>query len=61
MENKFDKYAYNQSYIKQNYKKFACELKREEWEELDSIIKSKGMNKSQFVRWAYNELKAKNN
>ena len=57
MENKFDKYTYNKSYIKQNYKKFVCELKREEWEELDSIIKSKGMNKSQFVRWALEKIK----
>lgn len=54
---KFNKIKYNIEYSKRNYKKFACDLKHEEYNNLNELLKEKNMNKAEFVRWAYNKLK----
>lgn len=53
----FNQTEYIKEYIKKNYKKFACDIKKEEWENIDELLKEKKMNKPEFVRWAYSELK----
>lgn len=57
IKNKFDKIKYNVEYNKENYKKFGCNLKKEEYNNINELLKEKNMNKAEFVRWAYNELK----
>lgn len=36
---------------------WATELKVDEATELDALIKSKGLNRAQFLRWAISQLK----
>ena len=52
MQEKFNKIKYNQQYNKEHYKQFKTELKAEEKEELDYILKQKGMSKVEFIRKA---------
>lgn len=40
---------------------WATKLSPAEAEEIDAIIKSSGMNKAEFLRWASAELKEQNN
>lgn len=59
-----DKKEFNQQqYIKQynqtHYKTFKVELKKEEKEELDELLKSLSMTKAAFLRNAIKELKEK--
>ena len=56
MQEKFNQSKYISEYKKQNYKKFTCDLKKDEWEVLDVLLKEYGMNKAEFVRWAVEKL-----
>lgn len=53
----FNQQKYIQEYNKEHYKTFKVDLKVEEWEELESILKSKGITKAQFLRNAIKSIK----
>ena len=56
---KFNQSKYIQEYRKENKKQFNVDLNKEEAEELDRLLKEKGMTKVEFVRKAIEELKKK--
>lgn len=51
------KVAYNIKRNKEVNKQFVTNLKKEEYQELIEYLNSVGMNKAQFVRWAFEQLK----
>lgn len=53
---KFNQNKYIQDYRKQNYKQFKVELKVEEMDELNELLKKKKLNKTEFVKLAKNAL-----
>lgn len=54
---KKNKVAYNMERNKELYGKFQTLLPKEEFKSLNEYLQSIGMNKAEFVRWAYEELK----
>lgn len=54
---KFDQKKYVQEYNKKKYKAFKVDLKKEELEVLDSILKEKNISKADFLRNAINKIK----
>lgn len=58
-EAKRKKIIYNIERKKRLYKKFATDLLKPEYNEICDYLKSQGINKAEFIRWAYNELKNK--
>ena len=48
---------YKRSYNKEHYKTFKVDLKTEEWDEIDTILKQKGITKAQFLRDAIKMIK----
>lgn len=54
-----NKVAYNMKRNKMFYKLFTTSIKIEEYNEIMELLGSIGMNKAEFVRWAYEELKKK--
>lgn len=52
----FDKIKYNIEYNKNNYKKFGCNLKIDEYENVSNIIKEYGLNKAEFIRLAIKNI-----
>lgn len=55
------KVAYNVKRTKELYKQFSVKLLIPEYEEICDYLKSIKMNKADFVRWAYEELKKQKN
>lgn len=55
----FNQSKYIQEYRKENKKQFNVDLNKEEWEELNKLLKEKGITKVQFVRNAIEELRKK--
>lgn len=53
------KLEYNIKRKKELYKKFAADLPKEEYQEICDYLKAAGMNKAEFIRWAYDELRGK--
>ena len=53
------KVAYNVKRTKELYKQFSAKLLKNEYEEICNYLKSQGINKAEFVRWAYSELKSR--
>lgn len=51
------KSIYNAKRTKELYKKFATNLPNEEYYEIKKYLDSINMNKAEFIRWAYEELK----
>lgn len=51
------KNAYNVKRNKEINKQFVTNLKKEEYYEITCYLKSIGMNKAEFVRWAYDKLR----
>ena len=51
------KTIYNTERKKKLYKKFGADLLIPEYNEICDYLKSKNMNKAEFIRWAYEELK----
>ncbi len=51
------KRAYNRKRNKELTKLFSVRLPNKEYEELCEYIKSQGMNKAEFVRWAFDKIK----
>lgn len=54
---KFNQKEYIINYIKSHKKRFACDLNIDEYEELELLLKNKGLSKVQFLRNAIQELK----
>lgn len=52
-----NKVAYNIKRNKEVSKQFVTNLKKEEYRELTEYLKSVGMNKAEFIRWAFDKLK----
>lgn len=53
---KFNQTKYIQQYNKEHYRTFKVDLKKDEWEQLDKILKEKGITKAQFLREAIKKL-----
>lgn len=54
-----NKIAYNVKRNKEINKQFVTNLKKEEYYEITEFLKSIGMNKAEFIRWAYEELRGR--
>lgn len=52
-----NKVAYNMKRNKKINKQFVTNLKKEEYKEITDYLKSVGMNKAEFIRWAYDKLR----
>lgn len=59
MSNKFNQQEYIQEYNKAHYKAFKVDLRIEELEELNELLKKRGLSKAQFLRDAIKEIKKK--
>lgn len=55
--NKFNQQEYIQEYNKKHYKAFKVDLKIEELEQLNELLKKKGLTKAQFLRNSIKKLK----
>lgn len=53
----FNQKQYIIDYNKEHYKAFKVDLKVEELEELEKILKEKGLTKAQFLREAIDRIK----
>lgn len=53
----FNQSKYIQQYIKEHKKRFACDLNKEEFEELEKLLKEKGLKKVEFLRNSIENLK----
>lgn len=53
---KYDKIKYNMAYNKENYKKFGADLKKEEVEKANLLLKKYNLNKAEFIRRALKKL-----
>lgn len=51
------KREYNRKRTKELYSTFSVNLPKDEYNEIRNYLKSVEMNKAEFIRWAYNELK----
>lgn len=56
---KFNQSKYIQEYRKENKKQFNVDLNKDEAQELEQLLKEKGMTKVEFVRKAIEKLKKK--
>lgn len=52
-----NKSKYNLERNKELTKLFCARLPKEEYKEICDYLKAQGMNKAQFVRWAFEQLK----
>lgn len=52
-----NKSKYNLERNKELTKLFCARLPKEEYKEICEYLKAQGMNKAQFVRWAFEQLK----
>ena len=50
---KINKQKRSSEYAKIHYKRFGCDLPKEETEEIDAFLKKKGMSRANFVRFAF--------
>lgn len=51
------KVAYNVKRTKELYKQFSVKLYTEEYNQLCDYLKECGMNKAEFIRWAFDKLR----
>ena len=58
--NEFNQQKYIQEYNKKHYKTFKVDLKKEEFDELNELLKEKNLTKAKFLRYAIDKLKKKN-
>lgn len=54
---KFNQQRYIQNYNKEHYKTFKVDLKKDEIEELEDLLKKKKLSKAQFLRNAISQFK----
>ena len=57
MDKEFNQSEYIQKYNKEHYRAFKVDLKREELEEINKLLKEKNMTKAEFLRLSINALK----
>lgn len=55
-----NKVAYNVKRQKELYKQFSVKLLKEEYKELCDYLQQIGMNKAEFLRWAFDKLREYN-
>lgn len=53
---KYDKIKYNMEYNKANYKRFGANLKKEEVEKANLLLKKYNLNKAEFIIRALKKL-----
>lgn len=51
------KREYNRKRTKELCKTFSANLKKEEHQEITEYLQSIGMNKAEFIRWAYDKIR----
>lgn len=51
------KREYNRKRTKENLKTFHATLKIEEYEQICEYLKVLGMNKAEFIRWAFDKIR----
>lgn len=51
------KREYNRKRTKELCKTFSANLKKEEYQEIIDYLQSVGMNKAEFIRWAFDKLR----
>lgn len=56
MEKEFNQQKYIQQYNKEHYKAFKVDLKKEELDNINMLLKEKNMTKAEFLRLAINAL-----
>lgn len=61
MKEKFNEKRYKANYKKEHYIQFRTDLKKEEMEELNILLKENNLNRADFIRNAIKELKTKCN
>lgn len=54
---KFNQQRYIQNYNKEHYKTFKVDLKKDEIEELEDLLKKEKLSKAQFLRNAISQFK----
>lgn len=54
---KFNQQRYIQNYNKEHYKTFKVDLKKDEIEELENLLKKEKLSKAQFLRNAISQFK----
>lgn len=59
MKDKFNQNKYIQKYNREHYSTFKVDLKHEELEELNNLLKEQRLTKAQFLRNAIADLKTK--
>lgn len=52
MEKEFNQLEYIKNYDKEHYSRFSAKLKKEEFQELNDILKKNNLTKSDFIRQA---------
>lgn len=52
----FEKKKYDKDYLKEHYKTFKVDLKKEEWELADNLLREKKITKVELVRLALKSL-----
>lgn len=56
MEKEFNQQKYIQQYNKEHYKTFKVDLKKEELDNINMLLKEKNMTKAEFLRLAIKTL-----
>lgn len=54
----FNQGKYIQQYNKEHYRTFKVDLKKEEFDRLEELLKEKGLTKAQFLRDAIEKIKS---
>ena len=57
---KFNESKYKQQYNKEHYRTFKVDLKKEELDKLEQILKELGLTKAQFLRNAIIQVQSRN-
>lgn len=52
-----NKIAYNVKRNKELYKQFSVNLPKDEYNAICEYLKDMGMNKAEFIRWAFDKLR----
>ena len=55
-----NKVAYNVKRNREKYSQFAVKLYKQDYNDLCDYLKTIGMNKTEFVKWAYEKLLEEN-
>jgi hypothetical protein len=52
------KYKYIDDYKKEHYSMFSAQLKKEEYDEIKELLRSRGMSNAELVRFAVEKLRS---